>query len=48
MNQEDFFDMLKQSQNLINGSIVSTDLNSILIGFCDIIIHQNKEFERQG
>lgn len=45
MNQEDFLDMLKQSQNLINGSIVSTDLNSILIGFCDIIIHQNKEIE---
>lgn len=43
MNQEEFLDMVKQSENLINGSIISTDLNSILIGFCDLINIQNKE-----
>lgn len=46
MSNEQILEMVRQSQDLVNGSIISSDLNSILIGFCDLINHQNEEIEK--
>lgn len=45
MNQNELLKMVRMSQDLVNGSIISTDLNSILIGICDLINIQNNEIE---
>lgn len=44
MSQE-LLQMIQDSQNLVNGDIVSTQLNSLLIGFCDLFNKQQSEID---
>ncbi|OHT02296.1 hypothetical protein TRFO_30619 [Tritrichomonas foetus] len=45
MSQEQLLHMIQETQQLVGGDIVSTQLNSILLGFCDLINQQQAEIE---
>ena len=45
MDKDRIQNIFKQTRQLVDGSIISTDLNSILSGLCDLINQQNEQIE---